>query len=248
MTVGPHLLGRVPSTYDERDHILAVHYSKLLTAAVIPAAVKAPTTSHPKDQGETPRCVGYSGEYGRLITELPDLHHVVRFDPDDLYDRCKEIDGSPGSDGTSLRAAITVLQGQGALVMKASATSGVKVGRRLKIKGYARLRTRDEVKAALTNLRHAWFGLPWYNSWFRPANGNLPAPDSEAGGHAILAVGYDDTHINLDGTLGAFLLANSWGTSWGIKGRVWLPYEYVNLSDTNMSWEAWSTTDIKGDI
>ena len=40
------------------------------------------------------------------------------------------------------------------------------------------------------------------------------------GGHAVMAVGYDDA-------LGAFLIRNSWGEGWGIDGYFYLPYEYV---------------------
>lgn len=55
------------------------------------------------------------------------------------------------------------------------------------------------------------------------------------GGHAVLAVGYDDAHVNNDGTLGAFLMQNSWGKTWGTnhphdvpgagnEGFFWVPY------------------------
>jgi len=39
-------------------------------------------------------------------------------------------------------------------------------------------------------------------------------------GHAMVAVGYDD---NKEG--GALLVMNSWGTEWGDKGFVWIPYQ-----------------------
>ena len=39
------------------------------------------------------------------------------------------------------------------------------------------------------------------------------------GGHAVMAVGYDDSK-------GAFIVRNSWGTDWGIKGYFYLPYWY----------------------
>ncbi len=250
MTVGPHLLGRVPSTYDDRDHRLTVEYARLLTVTAPPTAMAAPTRSRPKDQGQTPRCVGYSGEFGRLIGELPDVHHVVRFDPNDIYDRCKQLDGDPTGDGTSVRVAIGVLMDPGAVVTTAAKSSGVAKGDRLRIAGYARLRTINDVKLAIANFRSAWFGLPWYNSWFDPTLSGtayiLPVPDSVAGGHAIEAVGYDDALLCPDGTRGAFLLWNTWGKSWAHNSEVWLPYSYIDLSAT-MDWEAWRTTDVAGD-
>ncbi len=53
------------------------------------------------------------------------------------------------------------------------------------------------------------------------------------GGHAMVFVGYDDTlwvDINNNGVVdtgerGAFKVANSWGTSWGNAGFMWLAYD-----------------------
>jgi len=53
------------------------------------------------------------------------------------------------------------------------------------------------------------------------------------GGHAIMAVGYDDNlkikNTNPGGveTTGALLFKNSWGPGWGMSGYGWMPYEYV---------------------
>jgi C1A family cysteine protease len=47
------------------------------------------------------------------------------------------------------------------------------------------------------------------------------------GGHAVLAVGYDDTQQR-------FLIRNSWGEDWGQQGHFTMPYSYLlepNLSD-----------------
>lgn len=49
----------------------------------------------------------------------------------------------------------------------------------------------------------------------------MPYPDEAAiGGHAVLAVGYDDYEQ-------AFIIRNSWGYDWGIEGHYMLPYEYI---------------------
>jgi len=50
------------------------------------------------------------------------------------------------------------------------------------------------------------------------------------GGHAVLAVGYDDERK-------ALLVRNSWGSQWGIEGYFWLPYEFV--TKPNMSADYW---------
>jgi C1A family cysteine protease len=61
----------------------------------------------------------------------------------------------------------------------------------------------------------------------------FPCPGEHAiWGHAVVAVGYDDTleitnKLCNKKTKGAFLIRNSWGTSWGDNGYGWLPYKYV---------------------
>tara|TARA_Y100000310_G_scaffold336731_1_gene422060 strand:- start:973 stop:1284 length:312 start_codon:yes stop_codon:yes gene_type:complete len=51
------------------------------------------------------------------------------------------------------------------------------------------------------------------------------------GGHAITAIGYDDSktisHPDGTETVGAFKCANWWGLQHGDKGHLWLPYWFV---------------------
>jgi C1A family cysteine protease len=83
------------------------------------------------------------------------------------------------------------------------------------------------------------FGFTVYNS-IRQANtnGEIPYPipgDKAVGGHAIVAVGYDNSKVIWNRhpfrpdkkTKGALLIRNSWGTGWGDQGYGWLPYDYV---------------------
>jgi C1A family cysteine protease len=65
------------------------------------------------------------------------------------------------------------------------------------------------------------------------ASGVLAMPDTskeDQGGHAVLAVGYDDAAQML-------LVRNSWGKDWGLDGYFWMPYAYIteNLAD-----DAWA--------
>lgn len=78
-----------------------------------------------------------------------------------------------------------------------------------------------------------FFGFPSFNQTNVKGGIPYPCPDEKAQwGHAIVAIGYDDsikiknTKCNKE-TTGAFLIRNSWGTSWGDSGYGWLPYEYV---------------------
>jgi C1A family cysteine protease len=55
-----------------------------------------------------------------------------------------------------------------------------------------------------------------------------PIPGYEnIGGHAVVAVGYDDSVQCPNANKGAILCRNSWGTGWGMNGYFWLPYDYL---------------------
>ncbi|PWB80924.1 MAG: cysteine protease [Candidatus Methylomirabilota bacterium] len=91
------------------------------------------------------------------------------------------------------------------------------------------------------------FGFTVYTSISQAGgSGKIPYPtagEKVAGGHAIVAVGYDDglkiKNTNPSGvaTTGALLIRNSWGTGWGDHGYGWLPYDYV-LKGLAVDW--WS--------
>lgn len=70
--------------------------------------------------------------------------------------------------------------------------------------------------------------------------GVVPMPDqseSAIGGHCILAVGYDNKKR-------VFILRNSWGTSWGMKGYFTIPYEY--LLDPHLASDFWTIRSVTG--
>lgn len=74
------------------------------------------------------------------------------------------------------------------------------------------------------------FGFPAYDEYMNVGpDGKVPfpAPTSQLnGGHANVAVGYDD-QLTIGADTGALLVRNSWGTSWGMQGYAWLSYKYV---------------------
>jgi C1A family cysteine protease len=91
------------------------------------------------------------------------------------------------------------------------------------------------------------FGFSVYSSIDQAGKtGKIPFPvkgEKLLGGHAVMAVGYDDRmKIQNESpggpeTTGAVLIRNSWGTKWGDRGYGWLPYEYV-LRELALDW--WS--------
>lgn len=95
----------------------------------------------------------------------------------------------------------------------------------------------QRVKTNLAAYLPSIFGFTVYSSISQAtATGMIPLPaagEKVVGGHAVMAVGYDDKlkikNTNPGGpeTTGALLIRNSWGTGWGNSGYGWLPYENV---------------------
>jgi C1A family cysteine protease len=92
------------------------------------------------------------------------------------------------------------------------------------------------IKRYLAHGVPSMFGFTVFSSISQADNdGKIPFPDSGnevLGGHAVMAVGYDDklkieNTSNGNKTTGAILIRNSWGRQWGNRGYGWLPYKYV---------------------
>lgn len=86
------------------------------------------------------------------------------------------------------------------------------------------------------------FGFTVYSSLSQAAStGEIPFPqqgDRAVGGHAVMAVGYDDRK-SIGGRTGALLIRNSWGRGWGREGYGWLPYAYV---ESGLAVDWWTIT------
>lgn len=93
----------------------------------------------------------------------------------------------------------------------------------------------NRIKTNLNAGIPSMFGFAVYSSMWKADKGKIFYPcqgEKLQGGHAIMAVGYDDSlqikNPDCDiQTTGALKIRNSWGTQWGDKGYGWLPYEYV---------------------
>jgi C1A family cysteine protease len=96
------------------------------------------------------------------------------------------------------------------------------------------------IKKNLASALPAIFGFSVYSSIppLGDGKGEIPFPekcDSLEGGHAVLAVGYDDSK-KIGKTKGALLIRNSWSEGWGDKGYGWLPYAYVEQGLADDFW------------
>jgi C1A family cysteine protease len=99
------------------------------------------------------------------------------------------------------------------------------------------IQTLDQMKGCLAAGFPIVLGISVYESFESQQvarSGVVPMPASSEkllGGHAILAVGYHDADQR-------FIMRNSWGTSWGMKGYFTIPYAY--LTNSNLCDDLWT--------
>ncbi len=105
------------------------------------------------------------------------------------------------------------------------------------IKSYHRVIGLHQMKQCLAEGYPFVFGFSVYESFESDAvakTGKLTLPkpkEKQLGGHAVCAVGYDDSTKRL-------LVRNSWGADWGMRGYFTMPYDYV--SNSNLADDFWT--------
>lgn len=113
-----------------------------------------------------------------------------------------------------------------------------------KVTSYQRVtRALSQFKGCLASGYPFVFGFTVYDSFESTTvaqSGHAPMPqagEKVAGGHAVVAVGYDDQNQ-------WFIVRNSWADTWGMKGYFTLPYQY--LLETNLSDDFWTIRMVEG--
>jgi C1A family cysteine protease len=95
-----------------------------------------------------------------------------------------------------------------------------------KISSYASIRTMDEMRHCLADGYPFVFGFDVFESFESDEvakTGIVPMPkidEQQLGGHAVCAVGYDQTKE-------IFIVRNSWSDKWGDKGYCYMPYDLL---------------------
>lgn len=226
-----------PDLPDFRDHPFE------RPMGVLPSHVDLrPICSPIEDQGNLGSCVAQAVVGALEYLDKRDDGHYRNLSRLMLYREARKIDGVLNEDsGTSIRAGVKAAAKVGTCLERlwpyriakfrdppSKAAYGDAENHR--IKEYQRLRSLDDLRAALASGLPVAFGMTVYES-FESAKveqtGVVPMPkDSEQilGGHAILAVGYDDPTRRL-------ICRNSWGARWGMAGNFTLPYAYVDSRD-----------------
>jgi C1A family cysteine protease len=88
------------------------------------------------------------------------------------------------------------------------------------------------VKQALVAQHVVVFGMDVDDAYMSYAGGLLAMPSPSrtgVGGHAQVIVGYDNNQR-------AWIVRNSWGTTWGAGGYAYVPWGYLDASQANDFW------------
>ncbi|MEM7182819.1 MAG: C1 family peptidase [Spirochaetota bacterium] len=95
-----------------------------------------------------------------------------------------------------------------------------------KIENYRRLETTDRtaIKESIANNRPVVIGAKLGDNFMNYTSGTLNSPETynysgQHAYHAMIIGGYDDSRS-------AYLVVNSWGSSWGDQGTVWVDYSF----------------------
>jgi C1A family cysteine protease len=249
--------GWVPDLPDHRDKVYSAPF---VNVGQLPPSVDLRSACPPVyDQGQLGSCTGNAIaaaiEFDQMKQGLADVFTPSRLF---IYYNERVMEGSVGTDaGAQIRDGVKSVSKVGAPheklwpysdsnpgpFSKKPSTAAFADARKHLVSLYQRLPQAElQLKGCLASGYPFVFGISVYASFESAAatkTGNIPIPKpSEAllGGHAILAVGYDDHRRR-------FIFRNSWNTTWGVKGYGTIPYEYV--LNTNLSDDFWTIRSVQ---
>lgn len=223
---------------DSRDNKFILHDNIILTLPTsVDLRAKMPPVVDQEDFGSSTANAIASGLKEYLVLKNDDA--LIRLSRLFLYYFERELEGAVEADsGIELRNGMKILQKIGVcpdfywpyviqILDRQPNKKAIESAAQYKISAYHRIKDLVELKAALAEDSPVVFSFAVYES-FESARvaetGILPMPAEDEkllGGHAVLAVGYDDDKKWV-------VLRNSWGEAWGDKGYFYMPYEVFN--------------------
>lgn len=219
--------GCLPPQIDVRDYKL----SKASAASVLPKKYSLDNLPKVKNQKNVGSCVAHA------TSSILESHDVNIGDntlsTNFIYGIQKQFCGHDGS-GMYLRDACKIVKEYGDMLesdcsgntevpdcwdkAEKSLTYDDRKNRAayFKIKSYFNCSSNEEIKRAIYTYGPVLASIKWYDNYIVDNNGILCGSETGSYGyHAIMIYGWNEE---------GFLCQNSWGTTWGKKGRFTLPY------------------------
>lgn len=249
--------GWIPDIPDKRDYKLTLAAPKKLAASVDLRTRYGTVPVY--NQGSLGSCVAQavaaSLEYERLRQGFKRLYPSRLF----IYWNARDIEGTAQWDaGAYLRDGMKVAKSYGACSENRASGHPLnslwpysiskfrtkpkgqcyKQGANERVLVYQRVAQTETAMKTCLNAGYPFVvGISVYESFESNTverTGVVPMPKSNEsllGGHAVLVVGYNDSSKR-------FLVRNSWGTGWGMKGYFTIPYAY--LTDGDLAADLWN--------
>jgi C1A family cysteine protease len=248
--------GWTPDLPDQRDHLYS---APLLKLGPLPARVNLRAKCPPVyDQGQLGSCtanaIGAAFQFNQLKQNAKKAFIPSRLF---IYYNERTIEGTVREDsGAQIRDGIKSVTKQGVCPEKewpydianfAHKPSPACYQDALKnqVTSYQRLvQGVTQMRGCLADGYPFVFGFSVYDAFESTAVArtgvlNLPgANEKMIGGHAVMAVGYDDVAQR-------FIIRNSWGTKRGQKGYFTMPYAYI--TDNNLADDFWTIRLVEED-
>jgi C1A family cysteine protease len=247
--------GWLPDLPDQRDHLYAAPRQVLLK---LPEKIDLRPHCPPVfDQGQLGSCTANAISNAYRF-DLLKQRGTPAFVPSRLflYYNERAIEGSVKTDsGAMLRDGIKTLAKQGVCAESTwpyetdryadkPPANAYREGLHHQALNYQRLSQDSmQMKGCIASGYPFVFGFSVYESFESAAvarTGQVPMPGSGerlVGGHAVLAVGYDDRRQQ-------FTAMNSWSTAWGDEGYFHMPYAY--LSSPQLAGDLWTVRTVEG--
>ncbi|WP_415855936.1 C1 family peptidase [Sinomonas sp. G460-2] len=248
-----HSYGWVPDVPDQRDHLFAAPPAVL--GALPPSADLTAQCPPVYDQGQLGSCT--ANAIAAALEFDADKQGITGYaTPSRLFIYYNErvMEGTVASDsGAQIRDGIKSVGAQGACpetewpyVIAQFAVQPTQQcyidAKQHRAVAYQRVsRTLQQMQGCLAAGYPFVFGFTVYESFesqqvAQSGIAPMPAPNEQVlGGHAVVAVGYDNTSQR-------FRVRNSWGTGWGQAGYFTLPYQY--LLSTGLSSDFWTVRTV----
>lgn len=244
-----------PDLPDHRDLQYSIVRPQLMATPIPPSVDLRPQCPPVYDQGQLGSCtanaIGAAFQFELIKQKLPSFIPSRLF----IYYNERVLEGHVSVDsGAQIRDGVKSIATQGVcdeklwpyLITKFAVkpkkslfTSALK---NLALQ-YTRLNNTaiNELKSCLAAGSPFVFGFTVYDSFesdIVAQTGIVPMPAASEhvkGGHAVMAVGYDDSKK-------AFIVRNSWGVNWGLNGYFYMPYAYI--TSTSLADDFWNISQV----